>query len=166
MVKIRVRNTEQNIRRMNRVKALLADMNKAGLWQKLSWFFGRIVKRMFSGESLYGLNQWPRISSTLYGRLRYSSKGNQMGRYSSSSLPMHVSGQYFASFKDFVTEAKTMKFGSTHPKAALLASAGWNRKSGRRPRRVLPDSNNSLFIQDINKIATSRIHTIIREVSQ
>jgi hypothetical protein len=165
MFKITIQNDRETRKRLETIRVKLGDSQANGLWNKISRFLKNIVARIFGGQSIYGVERWPRISPTLYGQIRYSSDGSRVGRYSSSSRPMIASGAYFKSFKQIVNEQKTMKFGSEHDKAHLLENAGWNRKSGYRQRRPMPNPQNPLFVQDINRVADAHIATIIREVS-
>jgi len=149
---------------LDTLKGKLGNQIASGLWIKITRWLKLIVKKIFGGQSIYGVEAWPRISPTLYGHIRYSSSGNQVGRYSSSSRPNIASGAYFKSFQQIASTASTMRYGSTHPIAHLIESGGWNRKSGYRPRRPLPYPNYPLFVQDINRVATNHVNTIIREV--
>jgi hypothetical protein len=164
MIKFTVKGIKEVTAGLNELKVRLADSAKSGLWNKISRFFKNIVQRMFGGGSMYGMEQWPRISPTLYGHIRYSSNGNAVGRYSGTSKPMVASGSYFKSFGQLSADAKRMSYGSSHPIASLIAKAGWNRKSGYRARKLLPDNNMPLFLQDITRVAEGHIQTIIREV--
>lgn len=164
MIKYTVKNVRVVSSQLSQIKDRLADSAKSGLWVKIARFFKNIVNRMFGGGSMYGMEQWPRISPTLYGHIRYSSNGNRVGRYNSGSRPMIAGGSYFKSFKQLVNEAKRMTYGSDHRKAALLEKAGWNRATGYRVRQVLPNPNMPLFVQDINRVAAAHIDSIVREI--
>lgn len=151
-------------RQLKTLRIKIGDQIVNGLWTKLSRFFKNIVSRLFKGQSLYGVNAWPKISPTLYGHIRYSSDGRRVGRYNSSSQPNIAGGSYFKSFKQLVATYQTMKYGSDHPKANLIINGGWNRKSGFRPRMPLPNPSMPLFLQDIGRVADSHFATIVREV--
>lgn len=143
-----------DLKRIKNQVRTLADGTKTGLWDRITAWFNSVVQTMFDSKGgKYGRQKWPDISPTLYGKIRRSSSGSIVGRYSAGSLPLQADGNYKNSFKTQQKNKKGYSFGTKHPLANVIPYGNSRRLDGRTiPRYVLPDMNDRQTVSEIKKI--------------
>lgn len=153
-----------NLNRVKNTVRSLADGTRTGLWDRITSWFKSVVQTMFDQKGgQYGRQKWPEISPSLYGRIRRSSSGSAVGRYSAGSLPLQASGQYKNSFDRQTANNKSYSFGTKHPLAQVIPYGSMRRRDGRTiPRYVLPDMQNRQTVTEIKKVYRNTIKEYLK----
>jgi hypothetical protein len=153
-----------NLNRVKNTIRTLSDGTRNGLWDRITTWFKSVIQTMFEQKGgQYGRQKWPDISPSLYGRIRRSSSGSTVGRYSAGSHPLQASGQYKNSFQQQTVNKKSYSFGTKHPLAQVIPYGSMRRMDGRTiPRYVLPDMQDRQTVHEIKKIHRNTIKEYLK----
>jgi phage gpG-like protein len=126
-----------------------------------AWLHNAVTKIFKNGGGPeYGIDPWPPISPTIYGRPRYGTSGKTGPSsivYNESSKPMLNTGGFRNSFGIQDISGDSLKWGSGDPRGALYEYGGWNAadwpaRNSRPKRPTLPRLDNPSVLAKVHDI--------------